>query len=374
MMRRAAIAFFAAAVASCGRAASGGLVAVPDRLTLLGPGHGRTLAVYAGTASIAESDLVAVIGDAKIVDVHGLRVRALATGSTTLEIASKDGATAAIEIDVGQEVSPFIRSIVEQHRGAGDGFGRDRLPDVILGPPKGGGEYQGSTDVLSLGIGGSITVSFAPLRIYDGPGPDFMVFENAFEVLGSNVTSAEPGIVAVALDDGPFAPFDCDLRAYPFAGCAGVRPVLAGPGAPDIDPTDPARAGGDAFDLLHHLPVANRVRVTDAGTGQITPSGTSGFDLDAMAIVHALPDDAIALHPSPESLALRVGESSPAPRADVLRAGGATIYGLDAKRALSASDSAVLEGDLVRAVRPGEASLILSTGVLTATVSIRVTP
>ena len=54
-----------------------------------------------------------------------------------------------------------------------------------------------------------------------------------------------------------------------------------------IDPTDPAKAGGDAFDLAElGVSSARFVRIRDGGTGHY--SGVSGgFDLDAIAAVHA---------------------------------------------------------------------------------------
>jgi hypothetical protein len=61
-----------------------------------------------------------------------------------------------------------------------------------------------------------------------------------------------------------------------------------------IDPTDPSVAGGDSFDLADvGLDWAAYVRITDPGAaipdpGNMIPPGTNaGFDLDAIAAVHA---------------------------------------------------------------------------------------
>lgn len=54
-----------------------------------------------------------------------------------------------------------------------------RQPAHALGPADPGDGFNGSTNVVSLGDGGHITLTF-PLPITDGPGPDFAVFENAF--------------------------------------------------------------------------------------------------------------------------------------------------------------------------------------------------
>jgi hypothetical protein len=61
--------------------------------------------------------------------------------------------------------------------------------------------------------------------------------------------------------------------------------VLANPDENTIDPTDPAVAGGDAFDLADlGVSEARYVRITD----RIDLTGSSGtFDLDAVSIVHA---------------------------------------------------------------------------------------
>lgn len=182
--------------------------------------------------------------------------------------------------------SPFGAALVRFEPGPGAGFGEDALPCVVLGPPVGGGETQQGLDVLSLGVGGEIVLRLG-LDAVDGPGADLLVFENAFRVSGGAVTFAEPGEVAVSADGVDFLPFPCDPEATDLArsGCAGVRPVLA-PG-PDgaVDPTDPAVAGGDAFDLADvGVDRARYVRIRDAGVSNVGPD-TRGFDLDAVAVV-----------------------------------------------------------------------------------------
>ena len=53
-------------------------------------------------------------------------------------------------------------------------------PGIVFGPPGNATPTTGSLDVLSLGHGGSITLAFTDNEIVDGPGPDFIVFENPF--------------------------------------------------------------------------------------------------------------------------------------------------------------------------------------------------
>ncbi|WP_437875510.1 hypothetical protein [Sorangium sp. So ce513] len=178
----------------------------------------------------------------------------------------------------------FATRVVSACLGEGQGFGQDRFPDVVLGPPRGGGCCGGSLDVLSLGDGGSIVVAFDGNAIIDGPGADFLVFENAF-ARGGDAASvfAELATVEVSEDGVAWSAFPCAADRYPYDGCAGWHPVHANPGENDVDPLDPSSAGGDPFDLADiGIPLARFVRITDlAGTPDV-------FDLDAVGIVHAL--------------------------------------------------------------------------------------
>src|SRR6185369_12863491 len=96
---------------------------------------------------------------------------------------------------------------------------------------------------------------------------------------------AEPGIVSVSDDGVSFTEFPC-AAAPPWTGCAGVTPVLSSP-ANGIDPRSDA-AGGDAFDLATiGVARARYVRIVDSGLGPMGAPPTDGFDLDAVAVVHA---------------------------------------------------------------------------------------
>jgi hypothetical protein len=179
----------------------------------------------------------------------------------------------------------FATSVVSVTWGSNAGFGQDRMPGVVLGPPRGGGAQQGSTDVVSLGLGGSIVLSFAGLGIDDGPGPDFIVFENAFYASGDpSKPYAEPGQVSVSEDGVRWTEFPCKPSAFPYEGCAGWHAVLTSPDD-GVSPFDPAVAGGEAFDLASvGMKRARLVRIQDRST---SGAGTSaGFDLDAIAVIH----------------------------------------------------------------------------------------
>jgi hypothetical protein len=198
---------------------------------------------------------------------------------------------------------PFADAVMDLTVGPGGGFGTDQLPAIVLGPPRGGGLLQQSLDVVSIGNQGAITLRFDPPVICDGPGPDFTVFENAFHVgTPDGPVFEEYGIVSVSQDGVTFV--DLPYDAVTHAGLAGRTPVLSNPDN-GIDPLDPALAGGDTFDLADTgLPWAAYVRITDPGAAipdpgdRIPPGEKGGFDLDAIAALHAC-DPGGAASPTP---------------------------------------------------------------------------
>jgi hypothetical protein len=221
-------------------------------------------------------------------------------GASDGSVATPDGAL----VDGGATVAAdrFVSGVVSFTPGPCAGFGAALLPQVVEGPPMGGGSDHGSTDVVSLGNGGTIVVSFGANAIVDGPGPDFIVSENPFWVAGdSNDVYAEPGEVSVS-DDGvtwqtfPCAPVADPQSAHgtgvaaPYGSCAGWHVVWSNP-ANGISPVDPGVAGGDAFDLADlGVTHARYVRIVDKTLEACPDAGgadDNGFDLDAIAIVHA---------------------------------------------------------------------------------------
>ena len=205
---------------------------------------------------------------------------------------------------------PFADTVASFSPGSGAGFGADALPGIVLGPPRGAGATQGSFDVVSLGNNGTIVVGFALPVICDGPGADLTVFENAFHSGSpSGPIFAEYGIVAVSQDGVSF--FDLPYDAITHVGLAGQTPVFSHPDN-GIDPLDPTVSGGDAFDLAAvGLSWAAFVRITDPGAtipdpGNMIPPGTAGgFDLDAVAALHACDPGAMP-SPTPTHTALPV--------------------------------------------------------------------
>ncbi len=194
-------------------------------------------------------------------------------------------------------LSPFADRVVDYEIGPKGGFNEASLPGIVLGPPQGAGDLQGSTDVFSLGEGGSITLTLSGRRIVDGPGPDFVIFENPFNAGGDPENRfVEAGIVSVSADGETFFPFpyriDGDLPLGDpdrYENVAGVEPVWPG--------SDPTAIGGDLFDLADiGLPSIRFIRITDAGAtiddpgNHLATAPTAGFDLDAVAALHLEPD------------------------------------------------------------------------------------
>ncbi|HOU53129.1 MAG TPA: LIC_13355 family lipoprotein [Myxococcota bacterium] len=127
---------------------------------------------------------------------------------------------------------------------------------------RGGGQNAGSTDVFSLGyregIDNYLVLGFRGSRIRNGPGADFVVFENPFEYAPGQVFM-DLVVVFLSRDGVHWVPFPHrylaeDPAVYQPApslwpGFAGRTPVLYHQEDHAVDPFDPDQAGGDAFDL-----------------------------------------------------------------------------------------------------------------------------
>jgi hypothetical protein len=59
-------------------------------------------------------------------------------------------------------------------------FGAPLLPGIVLGPPGDSLVFTGSLSVASVGREGHVILAFDDVVIEDRPGPDFIIFENAF--------------------------------------------------------------------------------------------------------------------------------------------------------------------------------------------------
>ena len=188
-----------------------------------------------------------------------------------------------------------------------------RNSSLALGPAKSG--EAAVFDAVSLGAGGEIILDFAQ-PIVNGSGADFAVFENSF-----NDTFLELGYVFVS--DGSLAPNGSGKAFLPFDS----RSLTSGPvnGFGGVDPTNidglagKYRGGfGTPFDLSSLNPLINQIQAAIPGfsfdlnnivqvkivdvigngssldTSQqaiydpYPTSGSVGFDLDAIGVIHQL--------------------------------------------------------------------------------------
>ena len=202
----------------------------------------------------------------------------------------------------------FATSIVDYQQGPGGGLFD---PAVLLGGPRGLGFGAGSLDVLTLGVDAQVTVGF-DVTITNGPGADFIVFENGFEAGGS--IFAEVAFVEVSTNGvdfarmpsryngatGPFPP----LLYGTFSGLAGGIPVLANVDTNAIDPFDPVVSGGEAFDLadlrdhalvtsgaldlseIHFVRLVDMVAGTDLDSEGTVVWDAGAADFDAISVIH----------------------------------------------------------------------------------------
>jgi len=205
---------------------------------------------------------------------------------------------------VGASADPFADAVTWLTLGPLGGGGS---ADAVLGPPHGAGPFQGGDDTLSLGLRGRIDLAFTDNVVVDGPGTDFVVFENAFLVRGTTTLApfAEPAWVSVSADGVTYRTFPCAIDVPPYhPGCAGIYPVFAIDAATALTPTTtpidalvglpvdefvaPSGAGGDGFDLAAvGLHAARFVRI-QGGAERWGLDGLGGFDLDALAAIHSV--------------------------------------------------------------------------------------
>jgi hypothetical protein len=120
------------------------------------------------------------------------------------------------------------------------------FPDNIFGIPsrKASKTIPASStqEIEAIGIGGEIIVGFKDRVITNGPGTDFIIFENAFINPVNNGIFAESGIVSVSQDGITF--FEFPYNPVTLVGLAGITPTNG-----DKDPFNPDVSGGDKFDL-----------------------------------------------------------------------------------------------------------------------------
>ena len=250
-------------------------------------------------------------------------------------------------------------------------FGDDTL---VLGKPGTGGASEIVYDVVSLGDGGSATVTFAS-PIYNGPGPDFAVFENGFGI-DSDTTHTlhflELAFVEVSSDGEHFFRFPAVTNvAYDkqLGGYGGMVPSQIHNFAGKYD-----QFYGTPFDLdeVADDPLLNKDRVTHVriidvvgcikpeyatydSEGHIvndpwfTSNEKGGFDLEAVGVIHDLAHNDVAeneavfveVYPNPVKDQLLV-------KADGLQS--VEVFNLEGQRVLVTESSTIDMGSLSQGV------------------------
>ncbi len=161
-------------------------------------------------------------------------------------------------------------------------------------------------DVVSLGLGGSITLTIGGEWCVNKPGTDFIVFENAFEIQGLGRLFIEPAQVSVSRDGLEWIDFPFD--SVTLVGCSGTKPTIGA-----AIETDILQAGGTHFDLESiGVDSIRFIRLQDVSGIIKTPGHplydpiVDGSELDAIAVLNSesysansiLTDDiqAVSLH------------------------------------------------------------------------------
>lgn len=226
---------------------------------------------------------------------------------TTLPGPAQAGPFELVPVGIEDPVA-FATGVVELVRGPIDpsqpelGLATAGDPAFVLGPATGM-----SADIVSLGNGGSITLSFDS-GIRDGDGADFAVFENGFAFQGD--VFGELAFVEVSSNGTDFARFmSISLNPGPIADFDPVDPTqvqnlagqfVAGQGTP----FDLGALASDELVLAGRVDLAaiSFVRLIDVvGDGSTLDSqgnpifdpfptafGSSGFDLEAVGVLNAV--------------------------------------------------------------------------------------
>jgi cysteine-rich repeat protein len=168
-----------------------------------------------------------------------------------------DGCSAGCRTELQEEPAG---SVVDAPGDTGVGF---RDANNAVNGVRGGGGAAGGTDVFSLGynegVDNYIVIRWPGAQVLNGPGVDFVVFENAFASGSSTAHFMDHVVVYLSRDQQTWVSFPHDYLAADeslysalpgdWHGFAGVNPVLLNEDDNPVDPFEGALAGGDPFDL-----------------------------------------------------------------------------------------------------------------------------
>lgn len=171
--------------------------------------------------------------------------------------------------------------------GTGQNAGQDlsNFPHNIFGKPDQNATKllpaSSPNQILSLGLGGEITIGFKNYSIINNAGPDFIIFENVFINSATNKYFVEPAIVSVSKDGRNYKSFTFDSLSL--IGCAGIHPTY-------WNDKSPLKSGGDKFDLDNiAMDTINFIKIKDISKMLLDNPDhpyydaiINGFDLDAV--------------------------------------------------------------------------------------------
>lgn len=155
-------------------------------------------------------------------------------------------------------------------------------------------------EIEAIGINGEIIVGFKNKILRNGPGADFVIFENAFINQVTSTIFAEPAIVSVSQDGINY--FEFPYNSETLSGFAGISPTIG-----NQDPFNPDVSGGDKFDIdILGLDYIKYIKIKDTTLIiKSLPSGNkyknpdfllTGFDLDAVVGLYLEDDNTISVN------------------------------------------------------------------------------
>lgn len=187
--------------------------------------------------------------------------------------------------------------------------------------------------VVSLGDGGSATLTFNSF-VYDGPGPDFAIFENGFvdhymEFAFVEVSSDGLNYVRFnAISETPLIP---QMTNFSFGDCRYVNNLAGkykqGYGTP-FDLNELAGTSGLDINQVTHIRLIDVIGSTNPSLGSLdsqnnlindpypTAFESGGFDLDGVAVIHAAPlglselNSEILIYPNPSKGEIQLSTSN----------------------------------------------------------------
>lgn len=176
--------------------------------------------------------------------------------------------------------------------------------------------------VVSLGDSGEAILTFNT-AIFDGPGPDFAVFENGFTdhyMEFAHVEVSSDGVNYVRFPSASETPLIPQMTNFTFGNCAYIHNLAGkyrqGFGTP-FDLTELIGIDGLDVNNITHIKLIDVIGSTEISNGSSDASGnpindpyptafdSGGFDLDGVGVIHSTPleinevENNLTLYPNP---------------------------------------------------------------------------